>query len=105
MLAGELEAHIDVTAERATTLGGTALGRVEDIKNSSLLSPYPNDIASGEDHLHELIKRVALVGKTIRESIDEAGDKLCDQSTADLFTELSRALDLRLWFLEAHVQD
>ena len=28
-----------------------------------------------------------------------------DDDTADLFTEISRAVDKHLWFLEAHVQE
>ncbi len=32
---------------------------------------------------------------------DEAGDA----DTADLFTEVSRAVDKQLWFIEAHVQE
>ncbi|NJL68304.1 MAG: DNA starvation/stationary phase protection protein Dps, partial [Microcoleus sp. SM1_3_4] len=34
---------------------------------------------------------------------DKAAE-LGDADTADLYTEISRAIDKRLWFLEAHLQ-
>ena len=34
----------------------------------------------------------------------EESDDLGDTSTNDLFTEISRAVDKDLWFLEAHLQ-
>ncbi|EAW34875.1 Ferritin and Dps [Lyngbya sp. PCC 8106] len=30
--------------------------------------------------------------------------QLGDADTADLYTEISRTVDMRLWFLEAHLQ-
>ena len=40
----------------------------------------------------------------MREKIDET-DEAGDPDTADLLTEVSRAIDKQLWFLEAHVQE
>ena len=104
MLAGELDEHIDTTAERATTLGGVALGTLKQVSQNTILKPYPLDAVSGEEHLHELIASYAKVGTEVRSFIKEAADKFEDQDTADLFTAVSRSLDLRLWFLEAHIQ-
>ncbi len=39
----------------------------------------------------------------MRLAIDDS-DALGDKDTADLYTEVSRAVDMRLWFLEAHLQ-
>ncbi|MGE0201408.1 MAG: DNA starvation/stationary phase protection protein Dps [Candidatus Melainabacteria bacterium] len=102
-LAGELDGLSDTTAERATTLGGTALGTLQAIHTGSTLEPYPPDATAGEAHLKALVSRYAQVGKLVRQAIDEA-EELEDKDTADLFTEVSRALDMRLWFLEAHLQ-
>lgn len=38
-----------------------------------------------------------------REAIDDSCE-LGDLSTADLYTEVSRTVDKRLWFLDAHLQ-
>ena len=47
--------------------------------------------------------RLAAFGGAVRAGIDTAAE-LGDQDTADLFTEVSRAIDKHLWFVEAHLQ-
>jgi starvation-inducible DNA-binding protein len=54
-------------------------------------------------HVAALVERVAQYANSIREAIDQA-DELGDQTTADLYTQISRDVDKRLWFLEAHLQ-
>jgi starvation-inducible DNA-binding protein len=44
-----------------------------------------------------------MYAKHVREAIDKTDD-LGDADTADLYTEISRTVDMRLWFLEAHLQ-
>ena len=97
------EAHIDLIAERATALGGTALGTIRVAAQNSSLSEYPLEITDGRDHVDALSSALADFGKKVRASIDEA-DKLHDQGTADLFTEITREIDKLLWFVEAHIQ-
>jgi len=48
-------------------------------------------------------ERLAAYGKAARDSIDLAAG-FGDAGTADLFTEVSRAIDKQLWFVEAHLQ-
>jgi starvation-inducible DNA-binding protein len=99
-----LDEATDSVAERAVQLGGTAYGTVQAVGKSSGLAPYPTDIYRIADHVAALIDRYALVANAIRAAIEttsEAGDA----DTADLFTQISRALDKNLWFLEAHVQE
>jgi starvation-inducible DNA-binding protein len=55
------------------------------------------------EHVKALVERLGLYANRIRSAIDAAGN-LGDQSTADLYTQISRAADKRLWFLEAHIQ-
>ena len=99
----EVEVFTDTIAERITTLGGTALGTVRVSANKSSLSEYPLEITDGADHVDALSTALADYGKKVRAGIDEA-DKLEDQDTADLFTEVSRGVDKLLWFVEAHIQ-
>jgi starvation-inducible DNA-binding protein len=100
----EVEAFMDLIAERATTLGGTALGTVRVSAEKSTLSEYPLEITDGRDHVDALSTALSDFGKRVREDIDEAGE-LGDQGTADLFTEVSRGIDKLLWFVEAHNQN
>jgi starvation-inducible DNA-binding protein len=99
----EVEVYADTIAERITALGGTALGTVRVSANKSSLSEYPLEITDGADHVDALSTALADYGKKVRAGIDEA-DKLDDQDTADLLTEISRGVDKLLWFVEAHIQ-
>jgi starvation-inducible DNA-binding protein len=102
-VATEAEGYMDLIAERATTLGGTALGTIRVAAQNSTLAEYPLEITDGTDHVDALSNALAHFGKNVRANIDEAGE-LGDQDTADLFTEVSRGVDKLLWFVEAHTQ-
>ena len=102
-IATELEEYIDLVAERVTTLGGLAMGTARIAAQQSVLPEYPFDIVEGKDHVTALADRFAIYAKSLRENIDFTSE-LGDADTADLYTEVSRAIDKRLWFLEAHLQ-
>ncbi len=101
-LAEEVEEYIDLIAERATALGGTALGTVRMAAEASRLPEYPRDAVDGRQHVEALTARFAGLAKTSRAAIDAAA-AFGDVDTSDLFTEVSRGLDKHLWFLEAHL--
>jgi starvation-inducible DNA-binding protein len=102
-VAAAVEGHVDLIAERITTLGGTAMGTVRLAAENSSLSEYPHEITDGAAHVDALSTALADFGKLVRKGIDEATD-LGDQDTADIFTEISRETDKNLWFVEAHIQ-
>lgn len=101
-MAGELEEYVDMVAERVTALAGTALGTARIAASASILPEYPVDAVDGVEHVTALADRYAAYAKHLREAIDTT-DNLGDADTADLYTEISRAIDKRLWFLEAHL--
>ncbi|ELS00952.1 DNA-binding ferritin-like protein (oxidative damage protectant) [Xenococcus sp. PCC 7305] len=101
-MAGELEEYVDMVAERVTALGGTALGTARVAAEASILPEYPLDAVSGLEHITALADRYAAYGKHVRVAIDTTGD-LGDADTSDMYTEISRNIDKRLWFLEAHL--
>lgn len=102
-MASELEEYVDMVAERVTALGGLALGTVRVAAANSVLPEYPFDILDGKAHVTALADRFAPYAKHVRDAIDQT-DQLGDADTADLYTEVSRTVDKRLWFLEAHLQ-
>ena len=95
--------YVDDIAERAIELGGYATGTARMASASSSLPEYPTNATNGVEHLAAVVERMAMYGKNVRQCIDQADD-LEDKDTADLFTEISRAVDKDLWFLEAHLQ-
>jgi len=101
-IASELEEYVDLFAERITPLGGVARGTARMAAEKSHLPEYPLDLADGADHVIALAERLAQYGKHVRGGIARA-DELGDADTADIYTEVSRTIDKRLWFLEAHL--
>ncbi len=102
-IAGEIEPFVDLLAERATLLGGYATGTARMAAEHSALPEYPTEATEGRQHLEALVERFGIYCARIRQAIDDSDD-LGDPSTADLYTEISRVADKRLWFLEAHIQ-
>lgn len=95
---------IDLLAERVTALGGVALGTVRDSATFTLLPIYPSTEEMNEtDHLNAVADRLAIFARALREGMDRT-DSWNDQSTNDILTQVSREVDKKLWFVEAHLQ-
>ena len=101
--ARSLIEDVDLLAERVTALGGTALGTARMAAANSHLREFPVEIVEGKQVIDVLAERFAQYAATTRAAIVIAIED-GDQDTADLFIEISRALDKQLWFLEAHLQ-
>jgi len=99
----ELQTSTDDVAERIVQLGGIAQGTSQKIAGGTRLPEYPADLLPGLDHVNQLVERYGAVAKTLREGIDTT-DEAGDADTADLLTEQSRAIDKKLWMLEAFIQ-
>lgn len=102
-LATELADFTDMFAERITSLGGVAFGTTRMAAKSTKLPEFPIEITEGMDYVAALAQRFAAFGRLLRNSIEVCGD-LDDADTQDLYTQVSRDIDKRLWFLEAHLQ-
>jgi starvation-inducible DNA-binding protein len=96
--------HIDLAAERATALGGIVEGTLrESAKNSHLKKKEePSSISGMSDWIHAVADFHAEAGERVRKGIKKTTDAE-DFGTADLLTDILRALDLQLWLLEAHI--
>lgn len=101
-IAARLEAASDTIAERVTALGGSANGTARQVAAASTLAEYDVLAISGTEHVRALTSRMAKLAAAVRAAIDES-NRLGDMSTADMFTEISRAADKDLWFLESHL--
>jgi starvation-inducible DNA-binding protein len=99
----EVEGYVDLLAERVVQLGGIAQGTARSVAARSTLSDYPSGATSGEEHVEALSSALATFGAGTRRAIQQV-DELRDDDTADILTEISRAIDKWLWFVEAHLQ-
>jgi len=102
-IATGLLARVDMIAERATALGGMALGTSRIVSESSQLESYPLTVGDGMETILVPANRMAQVAANIRGAASRA-EQLADRDTNDLFIEVSRDLDKWLWFLEGHLQ-
>jgi len=98
----DVEGYVDLLAERAVQLGGTALGTVRSVAQRSTLAEYPLKIASGRQHVDALSSALAAFGKVVRAAIADS-DRAVDDDTNDIFVEISRGVDKWLWMVEAHL--
>jgi starvation-inducible DNA-binding protein len=102
-LAEDLEELVDELAERAVELSGTAGGTVQVVHAATRLPAYPLQAAAGREHNQALASALAAFAATARVGI-EAAANAGDAGTADLFTQVSRAVDKMLWKVEAHLE-
>jgi starvation-inducible DNA-binding protein len=102
-IAEHLEEGVDLIAERITALGGRANGTTRQAAANSSLPEYDLNALHGMEHVQVLADRLASLSNAAREAIDRS-DELGDKGTSDLFTEIVRAADKDLYFLEAHLQ-
>lgn len=102
-LAAELAGYVDLIAERATALGGSAQGTARQAAANSRLTEFLPNVTDSMPTVEALAERYAALGAHTRLAIETA-DGQGDAGTADLLTEVSRGLDKALWFLEAHLQ-
>ena len=102
-IAGEVVEFVDDVAERIVALGGIAEGTLAAVSKLTKVPAYPLTITGGRDHVEQFSSALATVGKSIRAAIDLSAE-FGDADTADLLTGISRAIDKKLWFVEAHLQ-
>ncbi len=99
----DAEGYTDLIAERIVQLGGIAVGTLGPVDKKSSLPVYPVAISGGKEHVAALSHALASFGESVRKSIDQANE-MKDADTADILTQVSRAADKYLWFVEAHNQ-
>ena len=101
-MATELDAYTDLVAERLVVLGGVARGTVRTAATHSTLPEYPGAIMDGDAHVRALAERFAPYATALRADIAHATD-VEDAGSAAIYTDISRGVDKRLWFLEAYL--
>jgi starvation-inducible DNA-binding protein len=98
----DVEDYVDLIAERAVQLGGSADGTARSAANRSTLAEYPVKGGGGRQHVDALSSALAAFGKLVRGAIDESA-AAGDQDTSDVFTEISRGVDKWVWMVESHL--
>ena len=102
-IAEHVEEAVDLIAERITVLGGRANGTARQTVANSSIKEYDLNVLHGMDHVRALLDRLAAVSNAGRKAIKECA-VLGDDATADVFTEIVRAADKDIYFLQSHLQ-
>jgi starvation-inducible DNA-binding protein len=100
-VADRLRDGADLMAERAVILGGFAKGTIEVVASEADMAPYPVEESDITAHIDALKERFMAVGGSVRKGMATAGEA-GDEDTADILTEVSRALDKDAWFIGAN---
>jgi starvation-inducible DNA-binding protein len=95
-------AHSDSLAERAGALGGEAHGTCQTAAAESFLIPYPHRFGSVQEHCFAVCGALAAFGESVRDAA-AAAMKFGDADTADLFTNISRAVDQNMWMVGSNL--
>lgn len=98
-----LDEHIDMVAERATALGGQALGTAPVVAQQSNVPQLQPTVSQEQALLEQIASSLATLDATLYEQINQVSEQ-GDLDTADLLNEVSRDISKQLWFVEAHLQ-
>jgi starvation-inducible DNA-binding protein len=90
----------DAVAERAVTLGGSAVGTVRQVATASSLPELPGGVVKGLDLVVLLAERIDAYLSGLRRT-RELADGLGDGDTVDLLTQIVTEFEKNAWFLRA----
>jgi starvation-inducible DNA-binding protein len=102
-IAEHLEEAVDLIAERITALGGRANGTARQAVANSSIKEYDLNVLHGMDHVRAVLEGLGNVSNAARQAIKQCA-VLGDDATADVFTEVVRAADKDIYFLQSHLQ-
>lgn len=102
-IASRVDDHADILAERVVQICGVAVGTTQAVMKKTALKPYPVTAMKQSAHIEALGQRLAAFGASCRDAIEEA-DAAGDAVTADILTEIGRAVDKDLWLVSAHLE-
>lgn len=102
-IAGRFDGHADVIAERVVQLGGLAAGTTQQVAEATSLPGYPAKASAQSETVSALSERLSAFAVSCRSAVDEA-DAAGDTVTADIMTEVTRAVDKDLWFVAANLE-
>ncbi|MCC6178333.1 MAG: DNA starvation/stationary phase protection protein Dps [Chloroflexi bacterium] len=98
--ADQVRGYMDMIAERAVTLGGSARGTIRAAAEDSNLPAFPLTERSQWRLVEELIQRLEHVAADLRQAMDASAD---EAATEDVFIEVLRGIEKQHWMLREHL--
>lgn len=101
----ELDGIGDSVAERTRSLGGPALGTIEDALRRARLKEQPGHDLSAADMIGNLLADHEAVIRHLRKDLEIVGDEFEDEGTKNFLTDLMEQHEKMAWMLRASVED
>jgi starvation-inducible DNA-binding protein len=98
--ADQTREYVDLIAERAVTIGGTARGTIQTAVEGSVLPPFPIEERDEMRLMTELVGRVDGLTAELRKAMDASVD---EAATQDVYIEVVRGIEKQRWMLQAHL--
>jgi starvation-inducible DNA-binding protein len=98
--ADQTREYMDLVAERAVTIGGTARGTIQAAVEGSVLPPFPVEDRDEMRLVTELVSRVDALTAELRKAMDSSAD---EAATQDTYIEVVRGIEKQRWMLQAHL--
>jgi starvation-inducible DNA-binding protein len=98
--ADQTREYMDMLAERAVTLGGTANGTIEAASEGTNLPPFPLAERNQWRLVEELVMRLEHVASDLRQAMDASAD---EAATEDVFIDVVRGIEKQHWMLREHL--
>jgi starvation-inducible DNA-binding protein len=99
-LADQTREYVDVVAERAVTLGGTARGTIQAAVEQSALPAFPLEERCEQHLLEALVARIDILDGDLRQAMNTTAS---EPATQDLYIEVVRGIEKQRWMLQAHL--
>ena len=101
----ELSEAADEVAERIRTLGGFAIGTLQEFTKHAKLKEEPGVRPPSDGMIESLVDAHETIIKGLREDIDKCDDDFEDTGTADFLTGLMEQHEKLAWMLRSHLED
>jgi len=101
----QIETIVDEVAERVGTLGGIALGTLEEFKEHSRLKEAPGENPKAMDMVREAVGDQEQLIKRLRNDANIAAERFDDLGTESFLSELLEQHEKMSWMLRSHIED
>lgn len=99
----QVQEAIDEIAERVSQLGGIAIGTSSEFADLSSLKENPGkNPTDNMEMVKELLQDHEIIIQSLRKDVDEVGETLKDQGTADFLTGLMEDHEKMAWILRRY---
>jgi starvation-inducible DNA-binding protein len=96
-----LDDVVDDVAERATTLGGHAIGTLAEFVKSTRLKEHPGRYPDAREMVTSLLEDHEAIVRTLRQDLETAAEPHRDMGTHDFLTGLMARHEKMAWMLRA----